>query len=70
MLFGLKNARATYWRMMNKVFKNQIGRNLKVYIDAMLIKFRSLGDHLMDLEENFIIMKNNKVRINLAKCVF
>ena len=56
--------------MMNKVFKDQIGRNLKVYIDDMLIKSRSLDDHLVDLEENFIVMKNNKVRINLVKCAF
>ena len=40
-LFELKNARATYQRMMNKVFRNQIGRNLKVYIDDMLIKSKS-----------------------------
>ena len=36
----------------------------------MLIKFRSLDDHLANLEENFIIMKNNKVKINPAKCAF
>ena len=48
----------------------KIGKNLKVYVDAMLIKSRSLGDHLIGLEENFIIMKNNKVTINLVKFVF
>ena len=45
-------------------------RNLELYVDDMLIKFKNLDDHLADLEENFIIMKNSKVRINLAKCVF
>ena len=55
---------------MNNVFKNQIGRNLEVYIDDMLIKSRSLDDHLVDLEKKFIMMKTNKVRINLVKCVF
>ena len=55
---------------MNKVFKDQIRRNLEVYIDGMLIKSRSLDNHLADLKDNFIIMKNNKVRINLAKYVF
>ena len=56
--------------MMNKVVKDQIRRNLEVYIDDMLIKSRSLDDHLVDLEEYFIIMKNDRVRINLAKCLF
>ena len=36
----------------------------------MLIKSRSLNNHLADLEENFIVMQNNKVRINPTKCVF
>ena len=70
MPFGLKNMKATYQRMMNKVFKKQIGRNLEVYVDDMLIKSRSLDNHLVDLNENFLVMKHNKVRINLAKCAF
>ena len=36
----------------------------------MLIKSMSLNDYLVDLEENFVVMKNNKVKINLTKCVF
>ena len=54
--------------MMNKVFKHQIGRNLEVYIDDMLIKSWSLEDHLANLEENFNVMRANSVKINLAKC--
>ena len=49
---------------------NQIGKNLEVYMDDMLIKFRSLDDHLMDLKENFIVMENNNVKNNPVKCVF
>ena len=56
--------------MMNKVFKDQISRNLKVYVDDMLIKSYTLEDHLADLEENFSMMKVNKVKINLAKYTF
>ena len=40
-----------------------------MFVDDMLIKSKSLKDHLVDLKENFIAMKNNKVRINPAKCV-
>ena len=46
MSFDLKNVRASYQRMMNKVFKNQVERNLKMYMDGMLIKFKSLDNHL------------------------
>ena len=70
MPFGSKNTRATYQKMMNTMFKDQISRNLKVYINDMLIKSKSLDDYLTDLEENFIVMKNNNVKINPAKCVF
>ena len=70
MSLGLKNAGATYQRMMNKVFKDQINRDLEVDVYDMLIKSKTLEEHLADLEENFSVMKANKVRINLAECIF
>ena len=36
--FGLKNARATYQRLVNHMFRPQIGRNVEVYVDDMLVK--------------------------------
>ena len=38
MPFGLKNARATYQRLVNHMFRPQIGRNVEVYMDDMLVK--------------------------------
>lgn len=38
MSFGLKNDDTTYQRMMNKVFEKQIGQNLEVYVDDMIVK--------------------------------
>ena len=53
MPFGLKNARATYQRLMNKMFAHQIGRNVQVYVDDMLVKSLHEDDHLGNLRETF-----------------
>ena len=49
MSFGLKNAGVTYQRLMNKMFTHQIGRNVQVYIDDMLVKSLREKDHLNNL---------------------
>ncbi|GAA0144928.1 hypothetical protein LIER_05245 [Lithospermum erythrorhizon] len=38
MSFGLKNASTTYQRMVNFIFASQIGRNMKIYVDDILVK--------------------------------
>ena len=49
MPFGLKNARATYQRLVNKIFNKQIGRNMEVNIDDVLVKSKEESTHLDDL---------------------
>ena len=49
MPFGLKNAGATYQRLMNKLFAHQIGRNVQVYVEDMLVKSLREKDNLDDL---------------------
>ncbi|GAA0174452.1 hypothetical protein LIER_27841 [Lithospermum erythrorhizon] len=41
MPFGLKNTGATYQRMVNSIFSSQLGRNMEIYVDDMLIKSRT-----------------------------
>nr|KYP39222.1 Transposon Ty3-I Gag-Pol polyprotein [Cajanus cajan] len=53
MPFGLKNVGATYQRLMDKVFHHQIGRNMEVYVDDMVVKTISAPDHASDLAEMF-----------------
>ena len=53
MPFGLKNAGATYQQLVNCMFKNQIGRNVKVYVDDMLVKSQKATEHVLDLAETF-----------------
>ena len=49
MSFRLKNAGATYQRLMNKMFTHQIGRNVQVYVDDMLVKSFHEKGNLNDL---------------------
>ena len=51
MPFGLKNAGSTYQRLVNKMFSKQIGKNMEVYVDDMLVKSREELTHLDDLKE-------------------
>ena len=53
MPFGLKNAGATYQRLGNHMFHPQIGQNVEVYVDDMLVKSQDEGIHLDDLQETF-----------------
>jgi hypothetical protein len=38
MPFGLKNVGVTNRRLVNRMFQAQIGRNMEVYVDDMLVK--------------------------------
>jgi hypothetical protein len=62
--FGLKNARATDQRLMNRMFHDQIGKNVEVYIDDMLVKSKEEDDHLKDLEEMFNTLRKYQMKLN------
>ncbi|XP_072076680.1 uncharacterized protein [Arachis hypogaea] len=51
MPFGLKNASATYQRLMDKVFHHQIGRNMEIYVDDMVAKTTQEKSHCDNLKE-------------------
>ena len=70
MLFGLKNVGATYQRLVNQMFSRQIGRNMEVYVDDMLMKSRKAELHLDDLRETFDALRRYQMRLNPTKCVF
>ena len=57
MPFGPKNTGATYQRLVNKMFDKQIGRNMEVYVDDMLIKSKEEDTHLDDLKETFTTLR-------------
>ena len=70
MPFGLKNAEATYQRLVNHMFRPQIGRNVEVYVNDMLVKSLDEGSHLDDLQETFETLRRYKMKLNPSKCAF
>ena len=70
MPFGLKNAGATYQRLVNHMFRPQIGRNVEVYVDDMLVKSLDEEEHLDDLQEIFDTLRRFSMKLNPSKCVF
>ena len=70
MPFGLKNAGATYQRLVNRMFQKQIGATMEVYIDDMLVKSTVAGLHITHLFETFQILRDYNMKLNPAKCAF
>ncbi|XP_072080975.1 uncharacterized protein [Arachis hypogaea] len=70
MPFGLKNAGATYQRLVNKIFRNLSGNKIEVYIDDMLAKTES-GEQLTDdLKVIMNTLRKHQMRLNPTKCAF
>ena len=57
MPFGLKNAGATYQRLVNRMFQKKIGTTMEVYIDDMLVKSIIVELHIAHLSEAFQILR-------------
>ena len=70
MPFGLKNAGATYQRLVNRMFQKQIGTFMEVYIDDMLVKSIKAELHITHLAEAFQVLKSYNMKLNPTKCAF
>ncbi|GKD66921.1 reverse transcriptase domain-containing protein [Tanacetum coccineum] len=70
MPFRLKNAGATYQRLVDSTFPSQIGRNLEAYVDDMVIKSRDKKMLLADISETFDNLKKISMKLNPKKCSF
>ena len=70
MPFGLKNTGATYQRLVNHMFRPQIGWNVEVYVDDMLVKSLDEKKHLDDLQETFNTLRRYNMKFNPNKCAF
>ena len=70
MPFGLKNAGATYQRMMQNCLQTHIGRNIQVYVDDIVIMTREDSTFLDDLRETFDNLDRYRIKLNPLKCMF
>ena len=70
MPFGLKNAGATYQRLMDRVLAPMIGRNVQAYVDDMVVTSLVKDQHVANLEELFTTIAKYKLKLNPEKCVF
>jgi len=70
MPFDLENAGATYQRLMNKIFRDLIGKTVEVYVDDILAKTTRPDDLLNDLANVFASLRQHIMRLNPLKCAF
>ena len=70
MPFGLKNVGAIYQRLVNKVFTGQLDRNMEAYVDDMLVKRRSMSQHVANLKKTFTTLRKYGMRLNPMKYTF
>ncbi|GKA12870.1 reverse transcriptase domain-containing protein [Tanacetum coccineum] len=61
---------ATYQRLVDTIFKGQIGRNLEAYVDDMVIKSKTESDLIKDIEETLLALKKVNMKLNPKKCSF
>ena len=69
MPFGLRNAGATYQRLVNRMFQ-KIGKTMEVYIDDMLVKSTTTELYIAHLSEAFQILREYNMKLNPTKCAF
>ncbi|KAM2069288.1 hypothetical protein ACFX16_000814 [Malus domestica] len=70
MPFDLNNAGATYQRLVNLMFAEQIGKSMEFYADDMLVKSKHVDQHFTNLSEFFTILKRYRMRLNPNKYAF
>lgn len=68
MSFGLKNADATYQRLINRMFSKQIGKTMEVYVDDILVNSLKADDHIKSIDEMLTFSRRYKMKLNPKRC--
>ena len=69
MPFGFKNTRSTYQRMMTRMFEPQLGKNIEIYIDDMVLKSKLESEHVSNLGNIFEILRNTSCTLMLLSAL-
>ena len=56
--------------MINKIFRELIGKTIEMYIDDMLVKSLKTTDHIAHLEEAFNVLRKHRMMLNPSTCIF
>ncbi|GKC88328.1 reverse transcriptase domain-containing protein [Tanacetum coccineum] len=70
MPFGLKNAGAIYQRLVDNAFDSQVGRNIEVYVDDLVIKSHTEAELPRDIDKTFRTLRKINMKLNPKKCTF
>jgi hypothetical protein len=70
MSFALKNVGARYQRANQACFKRQLNKNVKAYVDDVVVKTINSSTLIDDLEETFASLREYCWKLNPNKCVF
>ncbi|XP_074301206.1 uncharacterized protein LOC141632565 [Silene latifolia] len=65
-----ENAGSTYQRLVNRMFKEQIGKTMEVYIEDMVVKLEKAKDHMQHLAGTLSTLREYKMKLNPSKCTF
>ncbi|XP_030945992.1 uncharacterized protein LOC115970506 [Quercus lobata] len=60
----------TYQKMMTKMFEPQLGKNIEVYINDIVVKSKVVSKHVGDVGNIFEILRKHKLCLNTSKCSF
>ena len=56
--------------MMTRMFEPQLGKNIEIYVDDMVVKTKVVSEHLRDLGSTFGVLRKHKLRLNASKFSF
>ncbi|XP_035840174.1 uncharacterized protein LOC118487436 [Helianthus annuus] len=70
MPFGLRNADATYQRLMDTVFSEDIGKTVEVYMDDLVIMSHEEETMLNNIQRTFDSLRSVNLKLNPTKCSF